>query len=244
MVVPSDKCYENREWNHGYRESDPLGGHDPYSASKGCQEVAVAAYRRSFFAGDGSAAPAVRLASARAGNVIGGGDWAIDRVVTDCVTATQNGEQVRLRRPDAVRPWQHVLEPLSAYLWLAARLLGDDGARFAKAWNFGPASSEAMPVRALVERLLAQLGEGSWVDARNAADPHEAGVLLLSCDQAHRELNWFPTYSFEQAVEATASWYREWLDGESRADMYPRCVADIARYCEAAARKRFEWASG
>ncbi len=238
VVVTSDKCYENREWNHGYREADPMGGFDPYSASKGCQELVVAAYRQSFF-DDGK----VRIASARAGNVIGGGDWASDRIMTDCVRTLLAGEAVPLRRPGSVRPWQHVLEPLSGYLWVAARLLAEDGDKYAKAWNFGPNAEGARTVQELVETMIEVLGQGSWIDGSHPDDPHEAGLLRLSCDQAHAELAWLPALRFEEAVRATADWYRTWHNGNGSLDMYDVCVADIARYSEAARSQNLAWVS-
>lgn len=237
VVVTSDKCYENREWNHGYREADPVGGFDPYSASKGCQELVTSAYRRSFFE-EGR----VRLASARAGNVIGGGDWATDRIMTDCVRTLLAGEAVPLRRPGAVRPWQHVLEPLSGYLWLGAQLLSDGGSTYAKAWNFGPHPEGARTVQDLVETMIDVLGRGEWIDGSSPDDPHEAGLLRLSCDQAHAELGWLPALDFDEAVRKTVAWYRDWHDGRRTLDMYDSCVADIGSYSDMARAKGIAWA--
>ena len=237
VIVTSDKCYENREWTLGYRESDPMGGHDPYSASKGCQELVSAAYRSSFFhTGE------VRLATARAGNVIGGGDWADDRIMTDCVRTLLAGQPVPLRRPNAVRPWQHVLEPLSGYLMLGARLLDDDGEKLAKAWNFGPNAEGARTVRELVETIIDVLGDGSWVDGSSPDDPHEAGLLRLSVDQASAELGWGPTFTFEDAVGTTVEWYRRWASASDPTDAYDLCVADITRYGAMASRAGAVWA--
>ncbi len=183
VSVASDKCYENREQVWGYREIDPLGGHDLYSASKGAAEIAVAAYRRSFFPPERLGRHGVKLATARAGNVIGGGDWAKDRILTDAVRHLESGRPVPVRNPDAVRPWQHVLEPLSGYLTLAARMLESDAPSWCDAWNFGPLPGEELPVRRLVELFLQYWGEGTWTDVSDPNQPHEAGVLRLNIDK-------------------------------------------------------------
>ena len=208
VVITTDKCYENREWTHSYREDDPLGGHDPYSSSKGCAELVVSAYRRSFFSAPGSA---VRLASARAGNVVGGGDWATDRIVPDCIRALQRDEPVAVRNPDAIRPWQHVLEPLSGYLWLAACMLRD-GRRYEGAWNFGPRDTVGdKPVRWVVERFLEEWGSGSWTTPADVGpQPHEARHLRLDSAKARGELGWAPVWDARTAVRQTATWYREY----------------------------------
>ena len=205
VVVTSDKCYDNHEADHPFRETDAMGGRDPYSASKGCAELVTAAYRHSFFA-DGAA-----LASARAGNVIGGGDWAADRLVPDCVRALAAGEPVVVRSPTAVRPWQHVLEPLSGYLQLGARLLRD-GHGYDGAWNFGPdAAGGERSVRWLVERFLGEWGTGSWMaPADPDAQPHEAHHLSLDSAKARHELGWSPVWDAATAVRHTAAWYREY----------------------------------
>ncbi len=214
VVVTSDKCYENREWVWGYRETDRLGGHDPYSNSKACAELVTDAYRRSFFA-DGATASssssiATAVASARAGNVIGGGDWAEDRLLPDIFRAVAAGREVVIRNPDAVRPWQHVLEPLAGYLLLAERLCGDDGARFAEAWNFGPREEDARPVAWVVERLTELWGESAPVRTRDAsaANPHEARYLKLDCSKARALLGWRPRWTIDEALAATVEWYR------------------------------------
>ncbi|RME71121.1 MAG: CDP-glucose 4,6-dehydratase [Planctomycetota bacterium] len=210
VVVTSDKCYENREWVWGYRENDPLGGHDPYSASKGCAELVTAAWRRSFCA---ETRPAI--ASARAGNVIGGGDWARDRLLPDCIRAFRRAEPVRLRRPEASRPWQHVLDPLAGYLVLAEALCGD-AARFAGAWNFGPEEGEVRRVRDVVERAAKLWGDGArWTAEPEATGPHEAHALQLSCARARALLGWKPRLGFEEALAWTIDWYRRHARGES-----------------------------
>ncbi|HYQ79915.1 MAG TPA: CDP-glucose 4,6-dehydratase, partial [Anaeromyxobacteraceae bacterium] len=177
VVVTSDKCYENREWLYGYREDEPMGGHDLYSASKGCAELVTASWRRSFFQSQRLSQHGVAVATARAGNVVGGGDWARDRIVPDAVAALRAGEPIPVRNPDAVRPWQHVLEPLGGYLLLGARLLGPQAAAHAEAWNFGPRPEDARPVREVVEAIIASWGAGRWQDRHDPGAPHEAGLL-------------------------------------------------------------------
>jgi CDP-glucose 4,6-dehydratase len=214
VVVTSDKCYENREWVWGYRENEPMGGHDPYSSSKGCAELVTSAYRRSFFAGGCGA----RVASARAGNVVGGGDWAADRLIPDMIRSVRAGAKTAIRYPDAVRPWQHVLEPLSGYLALAERLCSEDGERFADSWNFGPASEAERTVGELMDRLCQTWGPGA-VWRRDAGEHrHEAGYLKLDSSKARRELGWRPAWDFDETVERTVSWYRAEQDGAPMAE--------------------------
>ena len=235
--VSSDKCYENVEAAKAYDEADPLGGFDPYSSSKACGELVTAAYRRSFF-GPGSL---VRVASARAGNVIGGGDWAPDRIVPDCARALSRRQPVTVRNPGAVRPWQHVLESLSGYLWLAACLWHENGravsasagsalagsaggsARLDGAWNFAPPPDSAQTVRSVVELFLRAWGEGDWRLAEGALDDktHEAGRLLLDASKAHRELGWRSAWTVEQAVRATVDWYRAFYGTSGEIDQGP-----------------------
>jgi len=203
VLVATDKCYENREWVHGYRESDRLGGADPYSSSKAASEIAIDAWRRSFFRNH-----PVRLASARAGNVIGGGDWAEDRIVPDCARAWIAGRPVRIRNPRATRPWQHVLEPLSGYLWLAASLLRQThpAAPLESAFNFGPNNESNRSVRDLVE-LARSFVSGEWIDGSDPTAPHEASLLHLSIDKAVALLGWHPVWTFVDAVRETLRWY-------------------------------------
>jgi len=234
--VTSDKCYENRETGQAYIETDAMGGYDPYSSSKGCSELVTSAYRRSFF-GEGSG---VAIATARAGNVIGGGDWALDRIVPDCVRALTAGEPVLVRNPDAVRPWQHVLEPLSGYLWLAARIRegnhGLDGA-----WNFGPEPGEVWPVGSVVDGMVEAWGSGSWTTpAASGVQPHEAALLNLDISKASRELGWRPVYDVSAAIQATAQWYAaRHADPSSVASV---TAADIATYTVAARNAGVAWA--
>jgi len=226
VVVTSDKCYENRgERSRRFVEADPLGGDDPYSSSKACAELVVAAYRRSFFSGDGLA----RIASARAGNVIGGGDWGEDRLLADAVRAVETGEALRVRNPLAVRPWQHVLNPLGGYLRLAEVLCGS--ARAARAWNFGPAEGDARTVGWIVERL-AQLWDGSlrWeLDAR--ANPPEAAHLALDSSDAQHELGWRPLWDLQDALGLVVEWHRARQRGEQ---MRRVSLAQIGRFAQAA----------
>jgi CDP-glucose 4,6-dehydratase len=204
VSVTSDKCYENREWCWGYRESDPVGGHDPYSASKGCAEIVTSSYQRSYGRPGGLA-----IASARAGNVIGGGDWAADRLVPDMVRGILANQPVVLRRPEALRPWQHVLEPLSGYLTLGAAL-GQEGARHAGAWNFGPHDADTVNVRDLAGLLVRAWGQGEVVEQPVPTGPHEAHYLKLDSSKAAAELGWRPLLSFAERVGWTVAWYQTW----------------------------------
>lgn len=203
-----------------------MGGHDPYSSSKGCAELVTSAYRRSFFAQTSSDQLGVAVASARAGNVIGGGDWAMDRLIPDAIRSFQAGRVVTLRHPDAIRPWQHVLEPLNGYLMLAERLWRE-GSVFAEGWNFGPSEDGTWPVHRLVERLAALWGAGARWQLAKATHPHEAHYLKLDCTKARSQLNWRPRWSLERALTETASWYRAACAGT---DMRTFSLAQIERF--------------
>lgn len=233
LVVTSDKCYENREWWWPYREDDALGGHDPYSSSKAGTELVTSAWRRSFLAGR---TPPVGVASARAGNVIGGGDWATDRLVPDCVRSFTAGESVVIRNPQAHRPWQHVLEPLAGYLMLAERLV-DEPAGVAEAWNFGPSADDARPVAWVVERLAAQWGEGAKWEPDRAEQPHEAGLLQVDASKARARLGWAPRLPLDEALAWTVEWYRAFADG---ADAAAITIDQIERYQRLGERTRTE----
>lgn len=225
VVVTSDKCYENREWVWGYRENEPMGGHDPYSSSKGSAELVTAAYLRSFFPPEKHPVHGVALASVRAGNVIGGGDWAEDRLVPDIIRAFMEDRAVPIRNPGAVRPWQYVLEPLGGYLLLVERLW-EDGPRFAGPWNFGPNDDDARPVSFVVETMREIWGSGSWrVDGE--PHPHEAHYLKLDCSKAKSLLGWTPRLTLPLALRLTAEWYRAYRDNE---DMRQHTFSDITRY--------------
>lgn len=226
--VTTDKCYENREWLWGYRESEAMGGYDPYSSSKGCAELVTAAYRNSYFHADKYTAHGVAIASARAGNVIGGGDWAEDRLIPDVMRAIILGQPVRIRNPHAIRPWQHVLEPLSGYLLLAQKLY-EEGSSCAEAWNFGPNDQDAKPVQWIVENLTQAWGQGaSW--SLDAGDhPHEAHYLKLDCSKAKARLDWYPRWHLEEALAAIIAWHRAHRDGK---DMKAATLDQIRQYGE------------
>jgi len=212
VSVTTDKCYENKEWVWPYRETDPLGGYDPYSISKACADIVSAAFRQSYFSVDRIAEHGVAIATARAGNVIGGGDWSTDRLIPDLVRGFLSGEPVRIRRPHAIRPWQHVLEPLHGYMRLAEELLaGAPGAaRYATAYNFGPNEEDARPVSWIAERMTGFWGDGaSWV-LDDDHGPHEAGYLRLDSSRARRDLAWTPRLRLETALEWLVQWYRTW----------------------------------
>ena len=231
VVVSSDKCYANDESGRSFTEDDPLGGDDPYSASKAGTELVAAAYRRSFFRPDELTSHGIALASARAGNVIGGGDWTSHGIVADLGRAIATGEPLHLRRPHAIRPWQHVLEPLGGYLTIASRLLGPAAADLCRAWNFGPEVEDEATVQDLTERLLARWGTGSWLDDQRADDPPEAGVLRLSIEQSRTRLGWRPRWSLDAAVDRTVAWQRRYAadPGEARS----ATLADIRAYMSA-----------
>jgi CDP-glucose 4,6-dehydratase len=208
--VTTDKCYENREWVWPYRENEAMGGHDPYSSSKGCSELVTAAYRSSFLAAAG-----VQVASARAGNVIGGGDWAADRLLPDFLRALDSGRTLTIRSPHATRPWQHVLEPVSGYLMLAQRLF-ERGETYADGWNFGPDESDARPVQWIVEHLCQRIPGAQWqLDGR--PQPHEANYLKLDSSKAKSALAWFPRWRLAEALEHTLAWHRGWRGGRDMA---------------------------
>ena len=224
--VTTDKCYENKEWPWGYRENEPMGGFDPYSNSKGCAELVTAAYRNSYFNPEHYDSHGVAVASARAGNVIGGGDWAEDRLIPDIMRAITNGEAVNIRNPHAIRPWQHVLEPLSGYLVLAQKLV-EEGAGYAEGWNFGPNDQDAKPVQWIVEHLTQNWGNNaSWsVDSGN--HPHEAHYLKLDCSKAKSRLNWQPRWHLAEALEHIISWQKQYQQG---ADIKAVTLAQINEY--------------
>jgi len=241
VCVTTDKCYENREWLHSYREEDPLGGHDPYSSSKAAAEIAITAYRRSYWSFSESP---VKVASARAGNVIGGGDWALDRIVPDCMRSLARQETIRVRNSQATRPWQHVLEPLSGYLWLAACLadprLAARQSNLCSAFNFGPPLDSNRTVLELVEEVL-QHWPGRWVDGSDSRAVHEATLLNLATDKSHHVLRWSPTWGFAQTVQRTVEWYRQAM--HSQADVQALTAQHIEDFTAAARGMRQPWAA-
>lgn len=230
VVVSSDKCYENREWVYGYREDDAMGGFDPYSMSKGATELVISSWRRSFFPPAKLAEHGVGIASARAGNVIGGGDWAADRIVPDCIRALSKGQPIGVRSPHAIRPWQHVLEPLGGYLLLGVKLLGARPQDFCEGWNFGPEASSAQPVSALATALVKAWGSGVWIDQSDPKAHHEASLLRLSIDKAHARLGWQPRWNFEETVTRTVAWYRAQADGATSAQLKALTLDQIAAW--------------
>lgn len=229
VVVTSDKCYENREWVHGYRECDPMGGHDPYSASKGCAELVAASYARSYFPAAGHAEHRTALATARAGNVIGGGDFATDRLIPDLARAFAAGKPARIRRPDAVRPWQHVLEPLSGYLLLAKRLL-EHGPEFGGGWNFGPGPQDVRTVGQIATRFAELWGPEARLEFDEGPHPHEAGLLVLDCAKARALLPWSPRLELDQALLWTAGWFHAWAEGKTPRDMRVLCQTRVQEF--------------
>lgn len=226
LIVTTDKCYENREWQRGYSEQDPMGGHDPYSSSKGCAELLTASMRSSYFPAARHPQHGIAVASARAGNVIGGGDWAVDRLVPDILRGIQSTGVATLRNPSAVRPWQHVLDPLAGYLTLAERL-HDEGPSVGEAWNFGPDDADAWSVRQVADRVVAAWGDGASVQEAGGGGPHEAHWLKLDAAKARRRLGWRPRWNVGQAIDRTVAWARAHARG---ADMRKFTLEQILEY--------------
>lgn len=221
VSVTTDKCYENKEWPWGYREDEPMGGYDPYSSSKGCAELVTSAYRQSFMQEKG-----VGLATARAGNVIGGGDWSADRLIPDILHAFEQGSPVIIRNPKSIRPWQHALEPLSGYLVLAQKLY-DSPKEYAEGWNFGPHDDDAKTVGWILDQMVLRWkGEARWA-LDEGSHPHEAAFLKLDISKAKSQLDWKPTWHLDQALERTVVWHQSWLKGER---MQPICLNEIKDY--------------
>ncbi|MBI4839266.1 MAG: CDP-glucose 4,6-dehydratase [Nitrospirae bacterium] len=221
--VTSDKCYENREWCWGYREDEPLGGYDPYSNSKACSELVTSSYRRSFFNKKDHGAAA---ASVRAGNVIGGGDWAADRLIPDCMRALLKGEKIIVRNPKSIRPWQHVVEPLSGYLTVIEKLY-EEGPLFAEAWNFGPNDDDAKSVEWIVKTICKKWGPGADYVISSSEQPHEAGYLKLDCSKAKSRLEWHPRWNIEKAIDKIIEWTRAY---KQKKDLTDVCLSQIEEY--------------
>jgi CDP-glucose 4,6-dehydratase len=227
VVVTTDKCYENREWHWPYRETDSLGGHDPYSASKACTEIITQSFTRSFFHPDDYLQHNTAIATARAGNVIGGGDWSEDRLIPDAIRTLQNGSSLEIRHPQAIRPWQHVLDPLNGYLLLARRLV-EEGVEFNGPWNFGPAENQSETVEDILNQLNTQLDNRiEWHTSPETDHPHEAGLLKLDCSKARAILNWQPVLDLEQSMHYTADWYQRHLANEDSLDI---CMQQIQSF--------------
>ena len=224
--VTTDKCYENKEWHWGYREYEPMGGYDPYSNSKGCSELVTASFRNSFFNPNDYSKHGVAIATARAGNVIGGGDWAEDRLIPDFIRSITNGEKLKIRSPYAIRPWQHVLEPLSGYLNLASHLF-QYGVKYAEAWNFGPDDNDAKNVQWITNKICKIWGENAAYKVDSTPQPHEANYLKLDCSKAKAELSWTPRWNIEKSLSCIVDWNKAFLKGE---DMREICNIQIREY--------------
>jgi CDP-glucose 4,6-dehydratase len=216
--VTTDKCYENREWHWGYRENEPMGGYDPYSNSKGCSELVTASFRSSFFNSKDYTNHGVAIATARAGNVIGGGDWAEDRLIPDFIRSIAKGEKLSIRSPYAIRPWQHVLEPLTGYLTLAAKLL-TDGPKYAEAWNYGPVDTDAKNVEWITRTICEMWGEGAFYAIDTNPQPHEANYLKLDCSKAKAELGWIPKWDIHFALQKIVDWNKAWFNNKDVRDV-------------------------
>jgi len=226
IIITSDKCYENKEWIWGYRENDPLGGYDPYSSSKGCVELLVASYRNSFFNTSKRPHNLKLVATARAGNVIGGGDWSPGRIITDCIKNLEEGKEIIIKNPTSIRPWQHVLEPLSGYLLLGSKLF-ENNTEFAGAWNFGPLPSSVITVEEIVSKIIKNWGRGAWKNSQVGLNTiHEANLLNLDISKSNYYLNWHPKWDIDMAVEKTIKWYKSY----KTLDMYQLCIDQITAY--------------
>ena len=234
VTITSDKCYENKEWYYGYRECDPMGGYDPYSSSKGCVELITAAYRNSFFNSAG-----IALASVRAGNVIGGGDWADDRLIPDCVRSLSKGKPIEIRNPKAIRPWQHVLEPLSGYLWLGALML-QDRTKYNEGWNFCPEDDDILNVEEVVQQVIKTWGSGQCV-VDSSGQPHEATILKLDIGKARFKMKWEPVYDIFRAIQETIQWYRLYYDNAPGEVLESFTHKQIEDYIEAARKEKISW---
>jgi len=225
--ITTDKCYENKEWIWGYRENDRLGGYDPYSSSKAGSEIVTAAYRQSFFNPEKVSEHGKNIASVRAGNVIGGGDWQTYRLIPDCIGSLEKDEPVIIRNPSALRPWQHVLEPLSGYILLADKMYQNPG-QYCEAWNFGPEEGSMKPVGEIADLVIQNWGEGSWQDQSEKNAPHETGVLRLDISKAGSSLNWKPVWNIEKAIRKTIEWYKSY----GKRDICQLCEKQIDSYVE------------
>lgn len=228
IIITSDKCYKNKEWVYGYRENDELGGDDPYSASKACKEILVSSYRKAFLAKSEGSQNNKLIITTRSGNVIGGGDWAKDRIIPDCIRAVEKNEKVILRNPTAIRPWQHVLEPIYGYLTLAAKSSEIDPKIYVGAWNFGPDFRNVVPVEALVQKVLKYWGSGSYVAEQKKEKIHETRVLNLDSTKSKNYLKWQPVWDIEKTVEKTVEWYKHY----GTKDVEELCLKQIEAYCK------------
>ncbi|MHA1268773.1 MAG: CDP-glucose 4,6-dehydratase [Candidatus Helarchaeota archaeon] len=235
VIITSDKCYENKEWIWGYRENDPLGGHDPYSTSKACCELITSAYQKSFFKLNSSNKNTKSIFTVRAGNVIGGGDWREDRLISDCIKALKQDKKIEIRNPNSVRPWQFVLEPLGGYLLLTSKMAND--LKYSGAWNFGPNSSTAISVSKIVNKIIDQWGSGTWVNLSKSTDKHETKFLRLDISKAQLLLNWSPVLDINETIKMTVDWYKEDLPD------YEFDVKQIKEYISIGKKKKIDWIS-
>ena len=227
--VTTDKCYDNKEWHWGYRENEPMGGYDPYSNSKGCSELVTSSYRNSYFNPKKYNNHGMAVASARAGNVIGGGDWASDRLIPDCICAITLGEVVKIRSPHAIRPWQHVLEPLSGYLSLAAKLFSE-GVHYADAWNFGPDDRDAKNVEWITNTICKLWGDDASFSIDNNPQPHEANYLKLDCSKAKAELSWIPKWNIETTLKSIVDWNKDFMNGQNMRNITEQQIKKYFEY--------------
>lgn len=239
VMFTSDKCYDNKELiDYAYKETDPMGGFDPYSSSKGASELIISSYRNSFFNDEKNTTKQVGIASIRAGNVIGGGDWAENRIIPDCIRSIISKKKIHLRNPNAYRPWQYVLEPISGMLYLSCKMLKNQK-KFSEAWNFGPAESNTT-VKDLVSKIIEKWHDGNYDEEKQENSLYESSFLKLNCEKAHKLLNWFPTYSLEETTTETISWYKSFYDKGT--DMMKFSVKQIENYVKKATKKEIEWA--
>ena len=250
VFITTDKVYKNKEWVWGYREEDTLGDEDPYSASKACAELVIHSYRASFFSGERFHKKNVAIASTRAGNVVGGGDFADFRLVPDCAKALMNSEPIGLRNPNSTRPWQNVLEPLSGYLWLGANLFLEPNSGFARAFNFGPMESHGVPVKDIVNTMIEYWGSGEMQDLSDpTAKKVESNLLMLDWSSARKSLGWQPIYTYKESLKEIVDWFKEYkkqrddLKDNTDIDMYETCVKQIKNYTDKAEEKKLEWAT-
>ena len=227
IMITTDKCYENREQVWGYREKDALGGYDPYSSSKGAAEIAINSWRNSYFNSKDYEKHKKSIASVRAGNVIGGGDWALDRIIPDCIRALEKNEKIKIRNPKAIRPWEHVLEPLSGYLLLGQKMYEEEN-KYSQAWNFGPELDSIVPVWEIGEKVIKYYGNGELEDISNPDELHEAKLLSLDISKARFNLGWKPTWNTEVAIEKTIEWYKKYKEG----NIYELCLKQIKEFCD------------
>jgi CDP-glucose 4,6-dehydratase len=225
VMITTDKCYENREQIWGYRENEAMGGYDPYSSSKGATEIAIASWRRSFFNPNEYEKHGKSIASVRAGNVVGGGDWAIDRIIPDCIRALEQGKSIEIRSPKAIRPWQHVLEPLSGYLLLAKKMWNEP-TKYCEGWNFGPRMESIVPVWEVAKKVVNEYGQGSLKDVSDSADLHEAKLLMLDISKAAFELGWKPKMNIDQCIALTVDWYKRY----KQEPVYDVCCEQINQF--------------